>query len=45
MKERKEVGLDVREGREKLGGIEGWETITKIHCMKKVIFFNKRKML
>lgn len=45
MRERKKVGLDVRGGREKLGGIEGGETLTKIYCMKKIIFFNKRKML
>jgi hypothetical protein len=41
-RDRKEVDLDGRRGREELGGIEGREAVIRKYCMRKESIFNKR---
>lgn len=40
MRERKDVELDVRRGKEDLGGVVRGETKIRIHCMKNFILNN-----
>lgn len=41
MKDRKGVYLDGRGSREYRGGVEGGETVTRMHCLIEFIFNNR----
>lgn len=43
MKDRNGVDPDVRVGEERLGGVEKWESMTRINYVSKKYIFNKRK--
>ena len=42
MKARKEVDLNARGDKEKLGEVEGEETVIRIYCMRRESIFNQR---
>ena len=42
LRERKE-DTQKRRGKEKLGGIEGGETVSRIYCLKRESIFNQRE--
>ena len=42
MKARKEVDLNASGDKEKLGEVEGGETVIRIYCMRRESIFNQR---
>jgi hypothetical protein len=43
MRDRKGLDLKGRKGREGLGGVGGGETIIRIYCMRKRVYFQSEK--